>query len=331
MKAPLIVCALALASVASAQNVLFTFDELTPYRSLPVQTTQAGITATMSGATFYNYSIQLVGTVGIAPVGMSGNYIFPNTVYKEDLVATFSQDLIDFSIMYAPQELATDSSCTMRLTVFKGTTQVGTTTYKITTEPFVWPTGTIRLTTTQPFNRAVVHYDKPPATGGDYGVIFVADNMKVTPAPVTTVVSGHVILGGFVGPTVPGAFQVEVRNGSVTEPHTVNVGIDGSYQFSTNQTGAPDIWMKGPHWLGRLAPSVTLNGVPATVDFDLINGDASNDNVIDSSDYFLLSDAYDTSTGDAAYNANADFNGDGTIDASDYFILSDGYEVMGDF
>lgn len=26
----------------------------------------------------------------------------------------------------------------------------------------------------------VVHYDKPPPTGGDYGVIFVADNMNVT-------------------------------------------------------------------------------------------------------------------------------------------------------
>jgi len=26
-----------------------------------------------------------------------------------------------------------------------------------------------------------VHYDKPPPTGGDYGVIFAADNMIVTP------------------------------------------------------------------------------------------------------------------------------------------------------
>ena len=34
-----------------------------------------------------------------------------------------------------------------------------------------------------PFNEVVVHYQSPPPTGGDYGTIFVADNMTVTPVP----------------------------------------------------------------------------------------------------------------------------------------------------
>ena len=38
-----------------------------------------------------------------------------------------------------------------------------------------------------PFDKVVVHYDKAPVTGGDYGTIFMADNMVVTPAPLPAV------------------------------------------------------------------------------------------------------------------------------------------------
>ena len=33
-------------------------------------------------------------------------------------------------------------------------------------------------------NSVIVHYDKAPITGGDYGPIFMADNMSVALAPV---------------------------------------------------------------------------------------------------------------------------------------------------
>lgn len=55
--------------------------------------------------------------------------------------------------------------------------------------PAIWPTETLRFSPTQSFNNVVVHHDKPPVTGGDYGPIFLAGNMAVTPAPPAMVLS----------------------------------------------------------------------------------------------------------------------------------------------
>jgi hypothetical protein len=41
----------------------------------------------------------------------------------------------------------------------------------------------LSITTTQAFNRVVVHYDARPPTCQDWGPIFLADNMSVTPLP----------------------------------------------------------------------------------------------------------------------------------------------------
>jgi hypothetical protein len=46
----------------------------------------------------------------------------------------------------------------------------------------------------------VVHYDKAPVTGGDYGCIFMADNMAVTPVPPPIILSNAASLAH-------GAFQ----------------------------------------------------------------------------------------------------------------------------
>ena len=46
----------------------------------------------------------------------------------------------------------------------------------------------------------VVHYDKPPITGGDWGPIFMADNMEVTLAPPPIVLTSAAKLAN-------GAFQ----------------------------------------------------------------------------------------------------------------------------
>jgi hypothetical protein len=41
----------------------------------------------------------------------------------------------------------------------------------------------LSITTTQAFNHVVVHYDAKPPTCQDWGPIFMADNMNVTPMP----------------------------------------------------------------------------------------------------------------------------------------------------
>jgi hypothetical protein len=108
----------------------------------------------------------------------------PSGVYAADLNVAFSQTLTSFSILCAPQELACDSSARMRVTAYMDATLVGTATTNASAG--TWPSETLAFASPQGFNRVVVHYDAPPPTGGDYGPIFVADNMAVTPMPTPT-------------------------------------------------------------------------------------------------------------------------------------------------
>jgi len=88
----------------------------------------------------------------------------------------------------------------MRVTAYMNGTFVGTNT--TTAQAGTWPTATLAISAAQGFNSVVVHYDAPPPTGGDWGPIFMADNMSVTvavPEPVslpgfTLVLTGVLIL-----------------------------------------------------------------------------------------------------------------------------------------
>lgn len=118
---------------ARAQTVTFDFDTAPLHTSLPLDLTAGGITAHFSsGSPFYNYSIQRADVLGFTPAGFFGNCIYPNTVFQSDLLISFGSTLLtDISIMYAPEEYDTDSSCTMRLTAYLGSLPVGTATFSI--------------------------------------------------------------------------------------------------------------------------------------------------------------------------------------------------------
>ena len=176
-RAPLVVALVACAVGAFGQRTLFNFDDAPVHTSLPVSVGADGITATLT-ATGQGFSIQPYGTVGLSPVGMSGLYIYPNSVYAADLVATFSVYVKSASIDYSPCQYGGDSSPRMRITAYNGAITVGTSTH--TTYAGTWPTGTLRISATQPFNRIVVHYDAAPPTGGNWGPIFIADNMTLS-------------------------------------------------------------------------------------------------------------------------------------------------------
>ena len=165
---------------AQAQSVLFDFANAPQYATLPINLTVGGVTAQFS-ATGQGYSIQMYNAQGLSPVGFSGLCIYPSSVSAADLIVDFSTPLIDFSILYAPEEYACDSSATMRVTAYLNGALVGTATNNA--QAGTWPTETLRFSSPQTFNHVVVHYDAPPVTGGDYGPIFMADNMAVTPAP----------------------------------------------------------------------------------------------------------------------------------------------------
>jgi hypothetical protein len=198
----LVVLAGLLALRVGAQSVLFDFENAPRYTPLPISLTVGGITAQFS-ATGQGFSIQSPTSAGVIPVGFSGNCIFPSSVYAADLMVAFSTPIADFSILYAPQELACDSSATMRVTAYLNGASVGTATTNA--QAGTWPSETLRFSSVQGFDKVVVHYDKAPLTGGDYGPIFMADNMAVTPAPPPIILGNAARLAN-------GAFQFTFTN-----------------------------------------------------------------------------------------------------------------------
>jgi hypothetical protein len=170
--------ALVLIAPATAQAVLFDFDNAPIHTPFPIDLTVGGITAHFS-ATGQGYSIQPADVMGFTPVGFAGLCIYPSSVFPADLLIRFDQTLTDFSIMFAPQELGCDDTATMRVTAYMDNVLVGTNTAHAS-PPGTWPTGTLSFSASQGFNRVVVHYDSRPPTCGDWGPIFMADNMNVT-------------------------------------------------------------------------------------------------------------------------------------------------------
>lgn len=168
----------AVTPLARAQSVLFDFDNAPLHAPLPLDVTSGPLTAHLS-ATGDGFSIQTADVLGFTPAGFSGYSIYPNSVFAADLLVAFSQPVLSVSILYAPEEYACDSSATMRITAYLGAAFVATAT--TTAEvPGTWPTGTLAISSTQIFDNVVIHYESPPPTGGDWGPIFMADNMTVT-------------------------------------------------------------------------------------------------------------------------------------------------------
>jgi len=175
---------------ASAQLILFDFDNAPLYSSLPIYQTAGGITAHLS-ATGQGYSIQNANTLGFTPPGFSGHIIYPNSIYLADLLIGFNQTITDFSIMYCVQELGCDNSATLKVTAYMNGSYVGFNT-RTATFPGTWPVDTLKCSFPQGFDSVVVHYFLPPPTCADYGVIYLADNMRVTPFAVNVISGGEV-------------------------------------------------------------------------------------------------------------------------------------------
>ncbi len=177
------------AGTLTAQALLFDFDSAPLLASLPIDQTSGAITAHL-WATGQGYSIQNANALGFIPAGFSGRIIYPNSITLSDLSVRFSQALAGFSIMYACQEMGCDNAATMRVTAYLNGAYVGTNT-RTATHPGTWPVDTLSCSFVQGFDSVVVHYASPPPTCQDYGTIFVADNMQVTPLGVSGVSEGE--------------------------------------------------------------------------------------------------------------------------------------------
>jgi autotransporter-associated beta strand protein len=171
--------------ISKASAVLFDFSNA-PFRSsLPVTLTVGGVTANFT-ATGQGFSIQDAYTMGFAPAGFSGLCIYPNSIYAADLSVGFtnsangsSQPLHDFSILYSDEEYGCDTSAVMKVSGYLQGVLVASNTAQAP-NPGTWPSATLSLSSSQGFDSVVVHYLKPPS-GENWGPIFMADNMNVTP------------------------------------------------------------------------------------------------------------------------------------------------------
>jgi hypothetical protein len=89
----------------------------------------------------------------------------------------------------------------------------------------------LSFNSTQPFDNIVIHYDAPPPTGGDYGPIFMADNLVVTPFGSSSLptVTLKIIDGSAseVPATDTGKMQI-TRTGATTSALTVSYTITGT-------------------------------------------------------------------------------------------------------
>lgn len=211
-------------SQVQAQDILFDFDNAPLYTSLPIYQTAGGITARLS-ATGQGYSIQNANVLGFTPAGFSGHIIYPNSIYLADLIIRFDSTITDFSIMYACQELGCDNSATMKVTAFMNGLLVGSNT-RTATFPGTWPVDTLRCTFPQGFDSVVVHYFLPPPTCQDYGTIFVADNMRVTPLTTINVSEGETPVFFKLNQNYPNPFNPTTKiNFSVAKTSFVKIVV----------------------------------------------------------------------------------------------------------
>ena len=161
-----------------------------------------------------------------------------------------------------------------------------------------------------------------------------------TPTPTATPQLG--ILQGYVeldrstpAPNASWIIDVEVTLCSAGEniaEYTTTSDENGFFSVET-LSGVFDVRIKGTHTLANVVPGIVIPSGSTSSDVysgDLLEGDANNDNVIISSDFFILRDAYNSALGDPNYDAGADFNQDDLVTSIDFFMLRDNYNVAGE-
>jgi hypothetical protein len=336
--------ALAARFVNAPGSATFDFDDAPVHTSLPVSVISNGIGAVLSAPT-WGYSIQAAGTLGLTPAGFGGLCVYPNTVYRADLAVDFSETLTDFSIMYAVQELGCDDTATMRATAFLGGVEVATDTATAPV-PGTWPTGTVSVSAPGGFDRVVVHYDHPPPTCQDYGVIFLADNMTVTllcspvqigvqPADAQTCGTGGATFAAAAAGPGGHAYRWEIEDPGVAGGWAAMVEGDNVLttggSFWAAGAGADLVWIGPPSWAGAMqlgsesrVRCVVSNGCSELASdaaaLRVCVADVNCDLTVDLVDFFEFLNCFDQSL------TCGDVNGDWQVDLADFFAFFNAFD-----
>jgi hypothetical protein len=116
-----------------------------------------------------------------------------------------------------------------------------------------------------------------------------------------------------------------------------NVIIDASGDFSVNASGLIpgiyDVYLKPENYLTKRVVNVSIGASPSGISASaFLPGDISNveDDIINGTDLSTIIFAYNTTSADAGYDANADLNCDGFVDALDLSLLIFSFLAEGD-
>jgi len=182
---------------------------------------------------------------------------------------------------------------------------------------------------------------------GNYTANITIESPDANNSPRIVLVTLHVSLTGFLDGQVDFAARGTPPDVRWIEPFVVRIFDEGSevlwspINVTTNNTGGfsisdlvagtYDIGIKNATCLSELATNVTINvGALTEVDFgEILEGDVNDDDLIGSSDYSLLSFAYNTWPGEANWDPNCDFNRDDYVGSTDYSMLSGNYNKWG--
>jgi len=148
---------------------------------------------------------------------------------------------------------------------------------------------------------------------------------------VTFVGRGSATDARWIEPFVVRAFEPGNLD-NVTWNGTATTNTTGVFTITRLIPGTYDIGIKNWTCLSELETNVTLIGGNTTVvDFGVIReGDANDDDLIDSSDFSLLSFAYNTWPGQPLWDPYCDFTRDDYVGSTDFSLLSFYYNQWGD-
>ncbi len=148
-----------------------------------------------------------------------------------------------------------------------------------------------------------------------------------------TLVRGTVDLLGYLHPGNE-TVNIEVRSGDgsvVQAAPATELGPTGEFAFMCVASGTFDVVFQGRTWLRKKVSRIVIQGAEvAGIDVSLTNGDCDGSNFVNTDDYLIINDAFDTARGADAFDVRADLDGSDYVNTDDYLLMSSAFDLAGD-
>jgi hypothetical protein len=179
------------------------------------------------------------------------------------------------------------------------------------------------------------------------GTSFI-DNVAVTlgSIPEGGTISGYVNLEGRTDQSEQITFELRYPGATTPiptyqplndeDPHTPGTQITtdfyGGFTLIDVPAGNYDLTAKGSNTLRAKQVDIMVfaGNETSSLQFNLLGGDANNDNSVGTGDMLILKSAWLSSQGDENWDVRADFNGDGSIGTGDMLIMKNNWLVSGE-